>query len=76
MVAIEGRRRVTHLVVVGGQDSDQTICAPCGHCRQLLVEFGDDAMEVVVTAPNGDVRLTTTLGDLFPYAFRLSNFKP
>ena len=76
MVAKEGRQKITKLVVVGGQETDQTVCSPCGHCRQLLVEFADDDMEVVVAGPAGDVRLTTTLGQLLPYAFRLSNFKP
>ena len=76
MVAQEGRQRITHLVVVGGKDNDGTICTPCGHCRQLLVEFADDSMEVAVAGPTGDIRLTTTLGTLLPYAFRLSSFKP
>jgi len=76
MVAAEGRQRITHLVVVGGQETDQTICSPCGHCRQLLVEFADDDMEVIVAGPKGDIRLKTTLGQLLPHAFRLSNFKP
>src|SRR6266852_1496478 len=72
MVAKEGRQKITHLVVVGGQETDQTVCSPCGHCRQLLVEFADDDMEIVVAGPGGDVRLTTTLGQLLPHAFRLS----
>jgi cytidine deaminase len=76
MVAQEGRQRITHLVVVGGKDNDATICTHCGHCRQLLVEFAGDDMEVAVAGPAGDVRLTTTLGKLLPHAFRLSNFKP
>ena len=73
MVAQEGRQKITHLVVVGGgEDNDGTVCAPCGHCRQLLVEFADDGMEIVVAGPSGDVRLTTTLGQLLPNAFRMS----
>jgi cytidine deaminase len=76
MVAQEGRQRITHLVVVGGKEGDGTICTPCGHCRQLLVEFADDDMEVAVAGPGGDIRLTTSLGKLLPHAFRLSNFKP
>src|SRR6267142_3982498 len=74
MVANEGRQKITQLVVVGGQETDHTVCTPCGHCRQLLLEFAKDAMEIVVAGPGGDVRLTTTLGLLLPYAFRLGNF--
>ena len=75
MVASEGHQKITHLVVVGGEDNDGSICTPCGHCRQLLVEFADDNLEIAVAGPAGDIRLTTTLGDLLPHAFRLSNFK-
>ncbi len=48
-------------------------CSPCGHCRQSLVEFADEAMEIVSAGPKGDIRLETTLGVLVPYAFRLRN---
>ena len=74
MVAAEGRGRITHLVVVGGNSGDGKPCAPCGHCRQLLVEFADDAMAIVAAGPDGGIRLETTLGALLPHAFRLDIF--
>ena len=74
MVAKEGRTKITHLVVIGGEPGDGTVCAPCGHCRQLLLEFADDDLEIVAAGPDGDVRLETTLGALMPHAFRLNNF--
>ena len=74
MVATEGRVKITGLVVVGGREDDQLICAPCGHCRQLLLEFADDDLPIWACGPAGDVRMKTTLGALMPQAFRLGNF--
>jgi cytidine deaminase len=73
MVAAEGRARITHLVVIGGKPGDGMACIPCGHCRQLLVEFAGDDLEIAAAGPDGDIRLETTLGELLPHAFRLSN---
>lgn len=44
--------------------------SPCGACRQVLVEFGDDEIPVVLSGPKGKGSLTT-LGALLPGAFRL-----
>jgi cytidine deaminase len=74
MVSHEGRQEITELVTVAGGKED-TICTPCGHCRQLLVEFAPDSLEVYATSPDGTIQLKTTLGELLPYAFRMKNFK-
>lgn len=74
MVSKEGRKEITQLVVVAGNDGDGTIAAPCGHCRQILLEFAQDGLEIISAGPKGDIRLETTLGELMPYAFRLGNF--
>jgi cytidine deaminase len=73
MVAQEGRVKIIQLVVIGGTPGDGLICAPCGHCRQLLLEFADDDLQITAAAPDGGVQLETTLGALIPYAFRLGN---
>jgi len=73
MVVAEGRTRITHLVVIGGEPADGMACTPCGHCRQLLLEFAGDDLEIAAAGPDGDIRLETTLGELLPHAFRLSN---
>ncbi|KAI6240117.1 Cytidine deaminase [Aphelenchoides fujianensis] len=41
--------------------------APCGFCRQVLVEFGN--MEVFFATPDGRVHVKTTSFDLLPHAF-------
>lgn len=42
---------------------------PCGICRQVLAEFGDDAMRLLCADGNG-VMEEYTLGELLPKAFR------
>ena len=42
---------------------------PCGACRQVLWEFADESLPVLVDRADGIVR--TTLGELLPRAFRL-----
>jgi len=43
-------------------------CPPCGRCRQQLAEFAGPELRVHLCGPEG-IRVTTTLGDLFPLAF-------
>jgi len=45
----------------------QAFCAPCGACRQVLIEIAGD-ISVHMTNANGDVR-TRRLTDLLPEAF-------
>ncbi len=41
---------------------------PCGACRQVLSEFGLDAL-VVIATPDGKILLETTVRDLLPHSF-------
>jgi homotetrameric cytidine deaminase len=60
--------RIVRLVTYTPGDGDPG--SPCGACRQFIAEFaGDDC--VIVSANAGSKRLTTTLGELLPHAFRL-----
>ena len=59
-----GERQYTALVVV--TDSSPP-AAPCGACRQVLVEFGD--FHVLLVNAAGD-RRTTTVAELQPRPFR------
>lgn len=58
----------TYLAVVG--DTDQAI-APCGACRQVMVELGGPDLVVVQANLHGCVEITTA-GKLLPGAFALS----
>ena len=43
-------------------------CAPCGACRQVISEFCDPNMTVLLTNLKGDVQ-ETTVAELLPGAF-------
>ena len=57
----------THLVVIG--DCDGPI-APCGACRQVMIELGGAQLVVVRTNLRGDI-MKTTAAMLLPDAFSL-----
>ena len=42
--------------------------APCGSCRQVLSEFGEDLL-VVVADVNGKIHIETQLKELMPHSF-------
>jgi cytidine deaminase len=44
-----------------------TATAPCGACRQVIREFGPDA--IVISVCDGPGRLESTLGELLPKSF-------
>jgi|SRR5690554_441039 len=60
----QGERRVTALLVV--TDAEQP-AAPCGICRQVLAEFGDD-MPIILANTDGR-RVRTSLDALLPFRF-------
>jgi cytidine deaminase len=60
-----GDRRIVEVVVVTERAEP---CAPCGRCRQQLVELAGAGTPVHLAGPEG-VRVTTTLGALLPLAF-------
>jgi len=47
----------------------QAPCSPCGACRQVIAEFGDDVI-VIFQGANGFQE--STIADLLPESFRLS----
>lgn len=64
MVTAGDRGPIVAVAVVGdGEDP----CTPCGACRQVLVEFGADA--VVLSSGDGGRPLRTPLAELLPEAF-------
>ncbi len=62
---VQGDTNIIEIAVVA--DSDGAI-SPCGACRQVMAEFCDADVPVVLTDLKGD-ELHTTVGDLLPYAF-------
>lgn len=63
----EGEKKIITVAVVGSGDA---IPYPCGICRQVLAEFGDQDTRVICSNSNGSYEVYT-LGELLPHAFKL-----
>lgn len=70
MVA-QGRRRIARIVILGGPAQGGLIaCAPCGGCRQRIVEFADARSEIWFGAGQDAAGLRChSMGGLLPAAF-------
>lgn len=68
MVA-EGGTRIAEILVVG---EGETLCTPCGGCRQRIREFAPPGTPIHVAGPEG-VRRTFTLDELLPFSFGPGN---
>lgn len=62
----EGEKQFDYLVVTGGTEDP---ISPCGACRQVMVEFFEPDMPVLLTNTKGD-KFETTVKELLPGAFR------
>lgn len=62
----EGKKEFDYIVVTG--DTDDPI-SPCGACRQVMAEFCEPDMPVLLTNKKG-YKHETTVGELLPGAFR------
>ncbi|GAB2319270.1 cytidine deaminase [Alkalibacterium sp. s-m-22] len=62
----EGQRSFDYLVVTGNTEGP---ISPCGACRQVLVEFCEPDMPVLLTNKKGKVK-ETTVSELLPGAFQ------
>ena len=73
----EGEREFEKIAIVGGTDGQEPddTCAPCGVCRQVMMEFCDPYTFQVILADGKDRQLVLTLGQLLPYGFGPGNLK-
>ena len=62
----EGQTSFDYLVVTGNTEGP---ISPCGACRQVLVEFCEPDMPVLLTNKKGKVK-ETTVSELLPGAFQ------
>jgi len=65
-----GERRFKAIAVV-----TETMATPCGSCRQVLAEFGEDELQVIVADPEGQMEVYT-LGELLPASFTSKHLPP
>lgn len=72
----EGERQFSKIAIVGGMEGTDgnTPCAPCGVCRQVMMEFCDpDTFEIVLV--DGDEQQVYILKELLPLGFGPENLK-
>lgn len=69
----EGEKDFQAIAIVGGQEATQEgdfeITAPCGVCRQVMVEFCDQEEFSVIMAKSEDEYIESKLEDILPYSF-------
>lgn len=67
----DGEREFEKIAVVGGPKGEEAdmLCAPCGVCRQVMMEFCDPKTFQIVLANGKDAYVELTLKELFPYGF-------
>ena len=70
----EGERRFRRIAIVAGPEGEKLIhTAPCGVCRQVMMEFCDpDAFRILLATGPDDYR-TYTLRQLLPEGFGPDN---
>ena len=71
----DGVRDFDRIAIVGGtenSDADQP-CAPCGVCRQVMMEFCNPETFKIILANGKDEPLEYVLKDLFPLGFGPDN---
>ena len=73
----DGKRQFTRIAVAGGKGgaAPDQYCAPCGVCRQVMMEFCDpETFEILLVKAEDDYQLLK-LKDLLPYGFGPENLK-
>lgn len=75
----EGEKEFSAIAIVGGRKDtameDMDFCAPCGVCRQVMVEFCDTKTFEVILAKNDQDYCVYKLEDLLPLSFSGRNIK-
>ena len=72
----EGERSFERIIVLGGlEGKEKNYLAPCGVCRQTMMEFCDpETFEVILAKDIGDYK-TYLLKDILPLGFGPADFK-
>lgn len=61
-----GEREIEEIVICS---QGNTLCFPCGGCRQLLSEFSEENTPVHICHAKTDATYTTDMGTLLPHSF-------
>lgn len=67
----EGEKEFAAIAVVGGYDTSEPekICAPCGVCRQVMMEFCDPKTFRVILGTKDGAAVNRTLEEMLPLGF-------
>ena len=73
----DGEREFDRIAVIGGLEGtdENSPCAPCGVCRQVMMEFCDPETFKIILANGPDAQLEMTLKELLPLGFGPSNIE-
>ena len=67
-----GEREIAEIVICS---QGNTLCFPCGGCRQLLSEFSNENTVVHICHAKNDSLHTTNMGTLLPHSFSKLNME-
>ena len=73
----EGERKFAAIAIVGGKEGEEnlTFCAPCGVCRQVMMEFCDPKeFQIILGRGNKEYKIYL-LDELLPLGFGPENLK-
>lgn len=72
----EGEKEFERIIIVGGLNGNvENYCAPCGVCRQVMMEFCDPETFEIVLAINEDKFKVLKLKEVLPMGFGPFNLK-
>lgn len=73
----DGEREFEKIAIVGGAEGSEAdeLCAPCGVCRQVMMEFCDPDGFKIVLVNGKDECVELSLREIFPYGFGPENLK-
>lgn len=71
----DGEREFEKIAIVGGREGDEAdeTCAPCGVCRQVMMEFCNPKTFQVVLACGRGKWIQRTLDEMLPLGFGREN---
>ena len=71
----EGEHAFAAIAIVGAYETEEPekICAPCGVCRQVMMEFCEPETFRVILGTKDGVQVSQTLAELLPYGFGPDN---
>ena len=68
-MVVAGGKKIVAIAAVGGRD-ELEYCAPCGGCRQRILEFADENTEILYLNADGEFK-SVGIDAILPASFRL-----